>query len=129
MVTIQINGGFLDFESPIYMDEQKQKEFIKGMKSIFGERILVTKLIENKKVLPNIERHPKKFDVNDMILLANSELEQDKIAQKLKKSSFAIQMKRGPFLIQLMTWAKKKNLSKLNEKDVKEFLREIGHAN
>ncbi len=129
MVKIQVNGDLLDFESPIYMDEQKQKEFVMGMKSIFGERILVTKIIENKKVLSDIVRHPKKFDLNGMVLLANSKLEQEQIASKLKKTPFAIQMKRGPFLMQLMKWAKKKKLSKLNEEDVKEFLKEIGYAN
>jgi len=130
MVKIQIKGDTLDFEAPIYMDEQKQKEFVIGMKSIFGERmILVTKVIENKKVLSDIERYPKKFDLNDMILLANSDLELEQIASKLKKTPFAIQMKRGPFLMKLMSWAKKKKLLKLNEKDKKEFLEEIGYGN
>ena len=50
MVKILTNSDFVDFEVPIYMNEQKQKEFVTGMKSIFGERILVTRVIENKKV-------------------------------------------------------------------------------
>ncbi len=128
MVKIQIRGNLLDFEAPIYMNEEKQKAFIKGMREIFGNEVITNRIIENKKVLSHIERHPKKFDLNDMILLANSELEQEQVASKLKKTPFAIQMKRGPFLKQLMTWAKKKEISKLNEKDVKEFLKEIGYA-
>lgn len=129
MVKIQIKNNLVDFEAPIYMNEKKQEEFVNGMKSIFGDRILVANIIENKKVITNIERHPKKFDLAGMILLANSGLAQEQIASELKKTSFAIQMKRGPFLMELMTWAKKKNLSKLNEKDVREFLKEIGYAN
>lgn len=129
MVKIYTKGNYLDFEAPIYMDEEKRKQFIKGMKAIFGDRIVIRDVPEDKKVLGNIKRHSKKFKFEDMVLLANGELDQDQISSKLQKSSFAIQMKRGPFLMSLITWAKNKELSKLNEEDVKEFLKEQGYAN
>jgi len=129
MVKIFVNGNHIDFEAPVYMDETKQEKFVKGMQEIFGGKIIKKDIIENKKIIGHKESHSKHFSLNDMILLVNSSLDQDQIASKLEKSSFAIQMKRGPILMQLMAWAKKKGFSKLNEKDVNEFLKEIGYAN
>lgn len=128
MVKIVFNKNFVDFEAPVYMDEEKQREFVTGMKEIFGNKIIVENIIENKKIMGKRKGTSKKFNLRDMILLANDELKQEQIASKLEKTPFAIQMKRGPFLMQLMSWAKKKKFSKLDEKDVKEFLKEIGYA-
>jgi len=128
MVKIFVNGNHIDFEAPVYMNETKQEKFIFGLKKIFGERINREDIIENKKVIGDKEVKSKHFIVKDLLLLANPSLNQEQVASKLNKTSFAIQMKRGPLLMELMTWAKKKKLSRLNEKDVKEFLREIGYA-
>jgi hypothetical protein len=129
MVKILVKGNLVDLEAPIYMEEEKQNQFLKGMQEIFEENVVKEDIVENKKIIPKRTGKSKKFNLKDMIILANGRLEQEQIASKLDKSSFAIQMKRGPFLMQLMAWAKKKDLSKLNENNVQEFLKEIGYEN
>jgi len=117
---------YVDFEVPIYMSENQRKKFVNGMIKIFGDRIKVTNIIENKKEMGEVERHFKKFTEEDQIILANPNLNNEKKKKKMGKTHFAIQMKRGQFLMELQEWAIKKGKSKINEKDIQEFLNEKG---
>jgi len=116
--------NLIDIDAPVYMTKLQRGKFISGMKDIFGESIEVKEVIEKKKEMGEISRNPKKFTVSDLICLTDPNFNNDEIAIKLKKSKFAIQMKRGPFLIEIREWAKKKGIEILNEKEIKEFLQE-----
>lgn len=119
-----IKGNLLDFEAPIYMNENQRDNFIDRMKNIFKNRVYVTNLIENKKEIKNIDRHPKKFTEEDSLILADSKLSNEEIAKIVNKSAFAIQMKRGSFLMELQEWARKNGKTRITEDDVRGFLRE-----
>jgi len=119
---ILTKDNYVDFEVPIYMSENQRKMFVEGMKKIFPDRIEIQSIVEGKKKMGKIKRHFKKFSEEDQILLANPSLSNDELAKKMGKSGFAIQMKRGPFLMELQEWAKKKGKTKITEKDIQEFL-------
>lgn len=121
---ILIKEKYIDIEAPIYMSEQNLKKFIKGMKVIFGDRISVNKIIENKKEMGEVERQAIRFSEEDHLILGNAELSNAEVAKRLGKSLFAVQMKRGPFLMELQEWADKKDKNKITEKDIQEFLSE-----
>lgn len=121
---IFIKERYIDFEAPIYMSEGQRKKFIEGMERIFSEKVKVENIVENKKEMGDITRHWKKFTEEDKIILANPDLSNEEIAEKMGKTTFAIQMRRGHFLMELQDWAKKKGKSKITEKDIREFLGE-----
>lgn len=117
--------NIVDFEAPIHMTEEQITKFKSGMKKIFNDKISFSEINEKIKEMGDIDRHPKTFTKEDLLLLSNSELDNDKIANILKKTPFAIQMKRGTVLMQLQDWAKKKNIFKPTEKDVEKFIEEV----
>ncbi len=117
-----IQDTFVDLECPIYMSERQKNKFIDGMKSIFKDSIVVENIIENKKEMDNVEKHSRKFTESDELILADPSLSNEEVANKLGKSAFAIQMKRGPFFMELQEWAKKKGKTKITEKEVHEFI-------
>jgi len=119
---IETKKDFIDLEAPIFMVESQRKEFIKGMKKIFGERIKTKEIIEPKKEMKDVERHPVKFTNEDLLVLAQSDLTNEEVAKKLDKSQFAIQMKRGNFLVEIQDWIRKKGKNKITKEDIKEFL-------
>jgi Na+-transporting NADH:ubiquinone oxidoreductase subunit NqrC len=121
---ILVSGDYVDFEAPIYMTYEKQKQFIAGMKAIFKDNVDIEEIIENKKELSFIDRNPKKFTDEDKKLLANFNLSNEELAIKIGKSSFAIQMRRGPFIMEIQEWASKKGKNKITASDIKEFLEE-----
>ena len=123
---IVTKDDYVDFKAPIYMSKEQRKKFIKGMVRIFGDRIKVRHIIENKKEMGKIKRVFKKFTEEDQITLANPDLSNEDIAKRMDKTQFAIQMKRGPFLMELQEWAIKKGKNKITEKDIQEFLDEKG---
>jgi hypothetical protein len=57
--------------------------------------------------------------------LADPALTNEELAKSMGKSEFAIQMKRGPFLMALQEWARKKGRTKVTPDDVEEYLKEI----
>ncbi len=118
--------GFVDFEAPFYMRDQQVEKFIKCIESIFGDRMVVERIIENKKEMGDIVRHPKKFSDEDLLILGNPELDNEEVSIKMDKSPFAIQMKRGNFLMRVQDWAIKKGKDRVTEEDIKEFLKEEG---
>ena len=117
-----VRNNFIDLECPVYMSEKQKNKFIDGMKSIFNEKLVVQNIIENKKEMDKVEKHSKKFTEEDELILADSSLSNEEVAQLLGKSSFAVSMKRGPFLMELQEWAKLKGRTKITEKEVHEFL-------
>jgi hypothetical protein len=122
---IQIKDNFLDFQAPIYIPECKQKEFIDGLSKIFGSDFEgVEKIVEAKKVMGEVERHFVRFSIDDCILLADPTLTNEEIAAKLNKTTFAIQMKRGSFLMELQEWMHKQGVSKISPQLVQKFLKE-----
>jgi hypothetical protein len=127
MVKIYTKGNYVDFEAPIYMDEEIQKEFIDGMKEIFGDRIKIERIIENKKTMNRKSIKSKKFDINSLLILTNPELDNQEAGIKLGKTEFAIQMKRGPFLKEFLEWARQKEKTQISEIEVEEFLNKDGN--
>jgi len=125
MVKIFYNrAGFLDFEAPIFMIEDQRKKFVEGIKIIFGQNVTVEEIVENKKEIEGIKRHPKAFSLNDLVNLANSGLSNEELAEKFHKTDFAIQMKRGPFIMELQEWGRKKGKTKFSAKDIEDFIGE-----
>ena len=118
----------IDFQAPVYMIKSQQEKFISGMKEIFGDKIVIKEIIENKKEIKGRTGHPIKFSIKNLLLLADAKLDNEAAAKKLGKTEFAIQMKRGPYLKGLLEWAKKKGLTELDEKTINEFLKEGGLA-
>ena len=97
-----IKNNDIDLEAPIYLLEGQKEKFIEGMKKIFGNRLgKVKDIIELRKEMGKVERHPIKFTNESLQLLANPKLTNEEIASKLGKTEFAIQMKRGNWLIDL----------------------------
>ncbi len=121
---ILIKDDHIDFEAPIYMSERNLKKFVNGMRKIFRDTISVNKIIENKKEMDEIERKAIRFSEEDYLILANADLSNEEVAKRLGKSLFAVQMKRGPFLMELQDWAQKKGKNKITEKDIQDFLKE-----
>ena len=119
---ILTKNQFVDFEAPIYMSENQREKFLERMTKLFGDRMGVDNIVENKKEMGRVKRHFKKFTEEDSIILANPDLSNEELAGKTGKTQFAIQMKRGPFLMELQEWALKKGKSKITEKDIEEFL-------
>ena len=123
---ILIHENIVDFEAPIYMSENQRKEFAKGMRTIFGaSNIEEREIIEKKKMMGDIERHPKRFSKDDLAqMIASYELDNEEIGGKFKKTEFAILMKRGPLLTSFREWAKKNKKNKITKSEIEEFVNE-----
>jgi len=120
------SDGRIDFEAPIYMTEEQREKFIQGMKKIFGIRIKIENIIENKKEIKKRKGEGKrKYDIKQLSHFAK-EINNKDIANIIGKTEFAVQMKRGVYLKEYMEWARKKRLSKLDEESEEAFFKEVG---
>ena len=125
MKIITNNKGFVDFEAPIYMNDFQKDEFLRGMREIF-EEINVKQIKEKLKEMDEIERHPKKWTINELALLVEGKSNEE-IAEITNRTPFGVQIKRGSWLLHIQSWAKKKGKSNITEDDIKEF--EKGDSN
>ena len=115
------NDGKIDFEAPIYMTDEQRLRFIKRIKQIF-ENVKILQVREQVKEMGELERHPKKWKIKDLVLAASA-LSNEEVAKRTGREIFSVQMKRGSWLMELQTWARKRGLSEITEDDIKEFER------
>src|SRR3989338_11150535 len=106
MVKILVSGDYMDFEAPIYMTEERLEKFISFMTNMFGKikKIEVEEVTKEKGETSSKKRIWK---INDYVTLLST-MDNDLIAEKLKRSPISVQMMRGWFVSSFMSWAKKK---------------------
>jgi hypothetical protein len=127
MKILVYEDGYVDLDAPVYMTEKQRECFIVGLKNFLGN-VQVKHVIEQIKEMPP----PKKISIVDWenpknLLLLTKGLTEEEIVDKLgmgREHTFAIRLKRAEFLLPLHNWAKKKGITQITEKAIKEFLQE-----
>ena len=110
MVKIQTDGNRVDFEAPIYMEDDYFKKFCDFLEKLTSEKIEVVPVKEKERWVGEGERHPKVWKPEELMLLL-SPLSHAELEKKLKRSDMSILMKQGDFVPKFMNWAKKKGYS------------------
>lgn len=122
---ILINGDYLDFESPMHMEEDQFNEFVNFIEHQLNEEVIVKNIIEKHKTINDVERNPREWTSKELFLLL-SPISNEELVEKLGRSDMSIVMKRGSFVPGFMSWARKKGYdsSKITETIIKQFLEE-----
>jgi len=126
---ILIGDKYVDFEAPIFMTDEQREKFVDGIKKIFGDvqiKNVEEQIVEMLKPSGTIIdwKNPK-----NLFPLTMGNLNEEEIADKLgidRKHIFAIQLKRASFISEIYDWATKKGITQITEKDIEEFLKEVG---
>jgi len=127
---ILTNGNYVDFEAPIQMDEKQFNDFYHFMSELLGEDVERIDKPEKHKVMNEIERKFRDWDLNELFLLL-SPMSNEELEKKLDRSNMSVTMKRGYFVPAFMSWARKKGYdsSKITETAIKQFLEEQKNEN
>lgn len=124
MVRIFTCNNDVDFETPIFMNDNQRKKFIKGMENIFGE--IETHEIEELSIDRVAGKHPKKWKPEELIHLISGKSHEE-VARILNRKSFSIRSKRGIWVLPFTTWARKNGYMKDGHiKNLKEVIIEYG---
>jgi len=118
--------GFVDFENPVYMEEDKFEKFTKFLVDLTKEKIEVKKVKEKERFV-NIEgRHPQRWGAGELILLLDTKLSKDDLVKKLKRSIMSILMQKAQFVPEFISWAKSKGYdsNKISKTIIEQFLEE-----
>ena len=99
--------GKVDFQAPVYMDEDYFNKFCKFLSELLKEKVDVIQTKEKERWVGETEKHPKKWTTKELLLLL-SPMNNDELGSQLKRSDMSILMKRGEFVPAFMSWAKKK---------------------
>lgn len=113
--------GHIDFEAPIYMNDQQRDRFIAGIKKIFGD--VEIEAIEEQ-IIERVGTHKSKKWATDELFLLTTSLSNEEIAAKTGREVFGVQQKRGSFLVVIQTWARAKGKSGITGKDIAQFIKE-----
>jgi len=115
MVKLYTRGDCLDFEAPVYMDEEYFNKFHSFLETLTGEKIeVIAKEDKEKHMGEGTEKTSKKWTAKEFILLLGPE-DNSVLAEKLDRTDMSILMTRGAFVPNFMSWAKKKGY---NEKSI-----------
>lgn len=128
MVKIYTNGDYVDFEAPIYMDEEYFKRFCDFLEKLTSEKIEVL-LVKEKERYDNPnkeEKHPKRWIAEELLLLLDTTNSMRKLVEKLKRTEMSIKMQRAQFVPAFISWLDKKRIT-LNKENIgliEQFLEE-----
>ncbi|MBS3100122.1 hypothetical protein J4463_02805 [Candidatus Pacearchaeota archaeon] len=126
MVKIQINEDLLDFEAPVYMNDEYFKRFCKKIEEITKEEIEIIPVIEKERWAGIIDKQkPRKWKPEELLLLL-SPLEHTELKKKLRRSEMSLVLKQGDFVPKFTSWAKNKgySLQEITSSIIKQYLEE-----
>ena len=92
-----------------------------------NEEIEIQEVKEKERfVNPNIEKHPKKWEAEELILLLDSKITENKLVTQFNRSQMSIAMQRAQFIPEFISWAKLKGFeaNKITRTIIKQFLEE-----
>jgi len=127
MVKILINNNLLDFEAPIYMDDEYFEKFCKTLEEITSKKVEVIRTTEKERWSGVSDRQkPKKWNPEELLLLL-SPLEHTELKKRLKRSEMSIVLKQGSFVPKFTSWAKNKgySLGDITSIIIKKYMEEI----
>lgn len=122
-------AGFVDFEAPIYLQDDQCKKLIAGLRKIFGNRLATKEVVEQIVNRTRLGSKNEKWSLNELELAANPALTNEEVALRIKREYFAVQSKRGQLLVELRHFAQKKRLVRITRKDIAQYLRESHGTN
>lgn len=105
---ILTKGNQVDFEAPVYMEDDYFKEFCKFMSELTGEKVEIV-YVKEKERAPFKSGEIKKWQPEELLLLL-SPLEHEELAIKLNRKSMSVQMKQADFVPKFNVWVRKKGL-------------------
>jgi|TARA_Y100000310_G_C20568544_1_gene756819 hypothetical protein len=116
------NKGFVDFEAPIFLDDEVFKKFCEGLSHIIDEEINIKEITEKHKVMKDVKREMRKWSEDELFELL-SPASNGELMIKLNRSAMSIHMRRGEFVPSFMSWAISKGYdsSKITPSIVKQF--------
>lgn len=116
----------VDFENPVYMEEDQLNKFKGFLRNLLNETIEVKEVKEKERVISVDDRHPKKWNEEELILLLDPGVNENELVKKLGRSSMSISMQRAQFIPSFIAWAKSKGFdaSKITQTIIKQFLEE-----
>lgn len=125
MVKIYTKGDYLDFEAPVYMDEDYFKRFCDFLHELTGEKIEVIYVKEKERWVGESEKHPVDWKPEELLLLL-SPMSNEELEVRLKRSGMSVLMKRGQFVPEFSNWAKKKGykIEQITATIIKQYLEE-----
>ena len=128
MVKIYTKGNFLDFEAPIYMDDDYFKKFCDFLEKLTGEKVEVVQVKEKERYdNPNKEeKHPKRWKAEELLSLLDTSIPLNELVRNLKRTEMSIKMQRAQFVPAFISWLDKKDLTseKTNKDLIEKFLEE-----
>ena len=125
MVKIYTKGNYLDFEAPIYMDDEYFKKFCDFLEKLTGGKIEIIPTLEKERGVGETEKHPVVWKPEELLLLL-APISNEELEVKLKRSDMSILMKRGQFVPEFSSWAKKKGyrIEQITATIIKKYLEE-----
>jgi hypothetical protein len=126
MVKVYTNGNLVDFEAPIYMDDEYFKKFCDFLGQLTKEDIEIIQVKEKERYNnpTKEEKHAKKWKAEELLLLLDTANSSEKLVQELKRTETSIKMQRAQFVPGFISWLDKKGFTsdKTNKDLIKKFL-------
>ncbi|MFH1584489.1 MAG: hypothetical protein ABIA56_05195 [Actinomycetota bacterium] len=120
--------GYVDFEAPLYVEEEYQKKIIDFFKEMFPGKVEVEHVEEPERVYTTRAESTNHHWVPEDYSLLLGGLDNEEIAKKLKLSSMAIIMKRGQFVPDFLSWMKKNGHKKRTIELIEKYFEEMGDS-
>lgn len=121
MAKITIYGDYADFEAPVYMTDNQLDKFILFLENMYGTKIQTKDIIEKSRE-PIEHEDQKKWTPYEILALFGSE-DNISLARKLNRKEMSVRMKRGIFMADFVSWARKKGYAlPPTKKMIQEFL-------
>jgi hypothetical protein len=128
MVKILTKGEYVDFEAPVWMDEDNFNKIFLFFKEHFGKVEVID--VKEKDRFENINKkskESKRWEAEELVLLLNPKISINELVIKLKRSEMSIKMQRAQFMPSFISWARKNNISIEeipNKENVERYLEE-----
>lgn len=104
------------------MFEDQLEKFKGFFESLFPGTVEVLEVEEKSRSMSAIEREMKRWTVEELIMLIGPESNRA-LAERMDRTGMSVRMKRGHFVQDFLSWAKKRNHSfPPTKKMVEEFL-------
>ncbi len=118
-------GKYVDFEAPICMYEDQLQTLIQFFEQVYGKANAEVKPAEDAGREGMSHGGARTWSVKDLARLLGPE-SNAQLANKLQRTPMAVRLKRGDFAPDFIAWARKKKLTRYDERAIRKYLEERG---